>query len=212
MNLIKAGTALLRLDIATISSALKARWKARTFPQGMDYRDERARFNRLYLLRDPWSLNSEREKFRFEETNRLILKNFGRARNLLEVGCGEGFQSTKLQQLSESLYGIDVSVRAIRRAKRRCPDATFAVTDMYSLPRSMQSIRFDLVTACEVLYYMADVAGALKRISELGRACLISYCHDAREGLDKHVREIPGVQFETASYEGVSGTFAWWRP
>jgi SAM-dependent methyltransferase len=212
MDLVKAGTALLRLDTARIGSALKERWRGKTFPYGMDFRDEVARFNRLYLVRDPWSLNCERERFRFKETNRLILENFGRARSLLEVGCGEGLQSSELQQVCDRLYGIDVSGRAVRRAKRRCPQATFAVADMHGLPLPSLLTRFDVVTACEVLYYMADVAGALKRISELGRECLISYCHDVREEMDKHVREMPCVRFETVSYEEDSWTLAWWRP
>ena len=71
--------------------------------------------------------------------------------------------------------------------------------------------RFDLVTACEVLYYTADVASALSRISELGRSCLISYYDGAREQLDKYVGEIPGVRFEIVSHKDVSWTLAWWQ-
>jgi 2-polyprenyl-3-methyl-5-hydroxy-6-metoxy-1,4-benzoquinol methylase len=212
MDLVKTGTAFLGLDAARICGVLKERWRDKTFPHGMLYRDETARFDRLYLIRDPWSLNCERERFRFEETNRLILENFGRPDSLLEVGCGEGLQSCDLQQLCDRLCGIDVSGRAVRRARRRCPHATFAVADVYGLPQFPLVTRFDLVIACEVLYYMADVASALNRLSELGRACLISYYDGAREGLDKHVSEIPGVRFQTVPYEDVSWTVAWWRP
>jgi 2-polyprenyl-3-methyl-5-hydroxy-6-metoxy-1,4-benzoquinol methylase len=212
MDLVKASTAFLRLDAARISGVLKERWRDTTFPHGMLYRDEAARFDRLYLIHDPWSLGCERERFRLAETNRLILENFDHPCNLLEVGCGEGLHSVELQQLCDRLCGIDVSRRAVRRAKRRCPQATFAVADMYGPPQLPLLTRFDLVTACEVLYYMADVAAALKRLSELGRACLISYYGGAREVLDQHVREIPGVQFQIVSYEDVSWTLAWWRP
>lgn len=211
MDLFKVGTALLQLDTVTIGRALKERWMCKTFPDGMAYRDEVARFNRLYLVRDPWSLSCERERFRFRETNRLILENFGHPNSLLEVGCGEGLQSSELQKVCDRLYGIDVSGRAVGRARRRCPRATFAVADMYGLPETMSLTRFDLVTACEVLYYITDVAAALKRISELGRACLISYCDGAPEGLGKHVEKMSGVQLETVSYENVSWTLAWWR-
>jgi Methyltransferase domain len=212
MEIGKVGTALLRMDAAKIAKGLKTRWMGTTFPYGMHYRNEVARFNRLYLLRDPWAMNCGRERFRFMETNRLITENFDHPYNLLEIGCGEGLQSSELQQISDRLYGIDVSVRAVRRAVRRCPQATFAVGNIYRLPQSMQSTRFDLVTACEVLYYMADVPGALRRLGELGRACLISYYDGVREEMDKHVKEIPGVRFESVSYEDVLFTFAWWRP
>jgi 2-polyprenyl-3-methyl-5-hydroxy-6-metoxy-1,4-benzoquinol methylase len=212
MDISKVGTALLRMDAVKIANSLKTRWMGRTFRHGMHYRDEVARFNRLYLLRDPWAMNCERERFRFRETNRLITENVGHPYNLLEIGCGEGLQSNELQQISDKLYGIDVSVRAVRRAVRRCPQATFAVGNIYRLPQSMQSTRFDLVTACEVLYYMTDVPGALRRLGELGQACIISYYDGVREEMDKHVKEISGVRFESVSYEDVLFTFAWWRP
>lgn len=114
--------------------------------------------------------------------------------------------------MCDRLHGIDVSSRAIGRAKRGCPQATFAVGSMLSLPQPTPRTRFDLVTACEVLYYIADVAGALTRMSELGRGCLVSYYQGPRAELDKHVKEIPGVQSEIVSYEDVSWTVAWWRP
>ncbi len=213
MDIAKAGTALLHLDTAGVGwvgRALKRRWMRNTFPHGNHYQDEIARFNRLYLVPDPWTMNCERERFRYRETNRLILENFGHSHTLLEIGCGEGLQSSQLQEVCDHLHSIDVSTRAVRRAKRRCPLATFTAGDMYSLPQP--STRFDLVVACEVLFYISDVAGALNRMSQLGRACLVSYYHAPRAGLDKHVRQIPGVQFEFVSCEDVSWTFAWWRP
>jgi 2-polyprenyl-3-methyl-5-hydroxy-6-metoxy-1,4-benzoquinol methylase len=212
MDLAKAAIALLRLDTAWLGMHLKARWMARTFPNGMDYRDEIVRFNRLYLVRDPWSLDCEGERFRFREINRLIVENFGHSPCIFEIGCGEGLQSSELQKVCDDLYGIDVSSRAVRRAKRRCPRATFSVADMYGFPQSMTSTRFDLVTACEVLYFMTNVSDALKRISELGQACVISYCHSVRERMDTHVKEIPNVRLKTISYESDTWTLAWWRP
>jgi 2-polyprenyl-3-methyl-5-hydroxy-6-metoxy-1,4-benzoquinol methylase len=211
MDVLEAAATLLRLDAARVARGLKSRWMDKTFPHGMDYRDEIAGFDRLYLVRDPWSLNSESEKFRFRQTNKVIEENFGYLHSLLEIGCGEGLQSSELQQVSECLYGIDVSKRAIRRAKRRCPEATFAVGDMYDLPQSVPKTQFDLVTACEVLYYMTDVSRALRRLSELARICLISYYDGACEVLDKRVGEMPGVKFTSVSWHDTSWTLAWWR-
>lgn len=211
MDVAKIGTRCLRVRTAAVRR-LKGLWFSKAFPYGMHYRDEVAGFDRLYRLRDPWSMNCERERFRFKETNRLILENFGRPHSLLEIGCGEGLQSSELQHVCDHLHGIDVSRRAVARAMRRCPQVTFSVGDIYSLPEPTPLTRFDLVTACEVLYYVADVAAALKRISELGRACMVGYYHGPHARLDERVREISGVQFEIASYEDVSWTFAWWRP
>lgn len=211
MNIENFSGALLRLGAASLRGDFKLWWRAKTFPHGMNHRDEPARFNRLYLIRDPWSLNCEAEKFRFRETNRLILHNFGRPHRVLEIGCGEGLQSSELQRICDHLHGIDVSRRAVRRAKRRCPQATFAVADICERLPPSPSARFDLVTACETLYYLVDVGGALQRLSELGQACLISYWNGAREGLDKHVRTIPGARFDTVTYKDLSWTIAWWN-
>lgn len=212
MDIVKVGAALLGLDTARITRALKTRWMEKTFPVGADYRDEVARFDRLYLVRDPWSLDQRAsEKTRFRRTNRLILDNFGHARSLLEIGCGEGLQSSHLQQVCDRLHGVDVSARAVRRATRRCPHGIFGVGDMYCLPQRFPPPQFDLVIACEVLYYMSDIPRALRRLSELGRTCVISYYDGAREVLDKYVRELPGVQFEIVSCEDVSWTLVSWR-
>jgi SAM-dependent methyltransferase len=212
MDVTKVGAALLRGDVVRIANGLKTRWMNRAFPYGMHCRDEVARFDRLYLVRDPWSLNCDRERFRFRETNRLIIENFGHPHSLLEIGCGEGRQTSELQQVCDRLYGIDVSRRALRRAERRCPQATFAVGNAYGLSPFVQAPRFDLVTACEVLYYMADVPRAVKRLSELGRACLVSYYDGAHEVLDKYIKNIPGVRLEIVSYEDTSWKLAWWWP
>jgi hypothetical protein len=211
VNVAKLAAALLRMDTATIAKGLKTRWMDATLPNAMHYRDEVGRFDRLYLLHDPWSMRCEREAFRFSETNRLIRANFGHPNALLEVGCGEGLQSSDLQLVCDHLYGIDVSKRAVRRAKRRCPQAGFAVANIYDPPPSIPPSRFDLVTACEVLYYMVDIPRALKRISDLGRGCLVSYYDGVSEKLNTYVTEIPGVQFENVSYDDFSWTFAWWR-
>ena len=58
---------------------------------------------------------------------------------------------------------------------------------------------------------MTDVSRALRRLSELGRACLISYYDGACDVLDKRVEEMPGVKFTTVSHGDASWTFAWWR-
>jgi hypothetical protein len=211
MSIAKLGASLLRMDAARIARGLKTRWMGNTFPHGMHYRDEAARFDRLYLVGDPWSMKCEPETFRFAATNRLINTNFARPDTLLEIGCGEGLQSSQLQLVCGRLYGIDVSGRAVKRAKRRCPQAQFAAATIYDLPPSIPPVQFDLVIACEVLYYMADIPRALKRISDLGRGCLVSYYDGESEKLNTYVAGIPGAQFEIVSYSDFSWTLAWWR-
>src|SRR5688572_6532786 len=75
--------------------------------------DNHAGLERAYWLTDPWNLDSPVEHARFAATNRVIEDRFGRVADLLEVGCGEGLQSTYLQRLTDRLHGIDVSPTAV---------------------------------------------------------------------------------------------------
>src|SRR5215211_9205672 len=87
------------------------------------------RLDCVYSVTDPWDLGSEREAYRFSETNRIILEQFGHVHSLLEVGCGEGHQSVELARVCDRLHGIDVSGRAIHRARKKL-DAEFEASDL----------------------------------------------------------------------------------
>src|SRR5438128_5834682 len=127
----------------------------------------------MLYLKDPWGFTDPWEETRFTETNRILLREFGQVKTLLEIGCAEGHQTLHLMQTCRQLYGLDVSARAVRRAKRRCPGAILQVGDLTSVVRLAGAPkRFDIVVACEVLYYFRDVTLTLQQMRELGRACL----------------------------------------
>ncbi|MCI8442586.1 MAG: methyltransferase domain-containing protein [Provencibacterium sp.] len=75
-----------------------------------------------------------------DRVNRLILENTGPAPALLDLGCGEGYYTARLREAMKaaereaSIYGIDLSRRALRHAARACPGAHFAVASLYDLP------------------------------------------------------------------------------
>ena len=50
---------------------------------------------------------------------------------------------------------------------------------------------FDLVVACEVLYYVKDIPRFLDRLSRLGRACLVTYYQGQAPVLDSHFASLP---------------------
>jgi trans-aconitate methyltransferase len=142
--------------------------------KGVAGADDYARLDRAYALEDPWNLNCELEDARFAWTNRIIQSRFAALDSILEIGCGEGHQTLHLQGLCRSIRGIDVSARAIERARTRLPGAQFAVADIRGQPWGVDRGSYDLVTACEVLYYVADVGGMLDRMSRLGKHCLVT--------------------------------------
>jgi protein-L-isoaspartate O-methyltransferase len=173
--------------------------------------DNHLGLERLYRLDDPWNLDSPLEHARFEATNRVIEHNFGKVGDLLEIGCGEGFQSTYLQRLCDRLHGVEVSATALERARKRLPDAQLSLGDLTQQNWVAQRKRFDLIVACEVLYYVKDVRGTMELMNQLGDACLISFFAPEAHKLTALVEEMPRAQKGWFVHDGVTWLMAWWR-
>lgn len=182
--------------------------------RGVAQSDAHARLERAYLLPDPWKLDSEPERFRFAETNAQLRRVFGEEiGSLLELGCGEGLQTEVLTGVSRSVTGIDVSPTAVGRARRRLPGVEFAVGDLLAQPWPVDQPRFDVVVACEVLYYMSDVPRTLDRMDQLARlGCLVTYFSPAERRIGRFVAARPGVERTTITFGDEQWTVAWWRP
>lgn len=173
--------------------------------------DNHARLDLAYRVEDPWNMESELEQARFEATNRIIGQAFGRVGSVLELGCGEGHQTQYLARVSQEQYGIDISPQAIERARRRLPDAHFAATDIFNLPWTRDDSRFDLVTACEMLYYLRDPAATIARMRALGRNGLVTLFAPACGVLGPHLDAIPGLHKDWFHHGRTAWLAAWWR-
>ena len=148
---------------------------------------------------------------RFAETNAVIERELGdHFGSLLEIGCGEGHQTEHLAALADRVTGLDVSATAIERARRRLPDAEFAVGDVHAQPWAEERGRFELVTACEVIYYMSDMPRFLRTMDRLGHACLVTYFAPAARKVAVHVDAMPGVERSSFHYGDVEWIAAWW--
>ena len=180
--------------------------------RGVRQNDAHGRLDLAYKVEDPWHMSSEQERFRFTETNRVIRDKLGsHFGTLLEVGCGEGHQSEVLASLCDSLTGIDVSPTAVERARKRLPKLTFASGDLYAQPWAGERDRFDLVTACEVIYYMSDRPKFLQTIDRLGKACLVTYFSPAARKVEHEVMAMPGAQKTSFTFKDTEWTAVWWR-
>jgi predicted TPR repeat methyltransferase len=193
-----------------MDSFFKRTWM-RLALRGVHYSDQNKKLDRLYRVKDPWNMESEKERHRFEETNRLILEKFGHVGGLLEVGCGEGHQSQELRRVCDRFHGLDVSSRAVQRAQERCPDLTFMVGEIFDDDLFKSIGRFDLVVACEVIYYMADTQAVIRRLSSLGKACLVTYYEAHAPKLDRYLAEVSGVQTTSFSHSETNWKAFWWR-
>jgi 2-polyprenyl-3-methyl-5-hydroxy-6-metoxy-1,4-benzoquinol methylase len=179
--------------------------------RGVFQRDAHARLDLAYTFGDPWHMDSELERFRFAETNRIIVDEIApRVHSLLEIGCGEGHQSEWLTRLCDRHTGIDVSPRAVERARRRLPAATLLAGDLYAQPWSNEGGRFDLVTGCEVIHYISDPRQFLHTIDRLGRACLVTYCAPVPENVRAAVMAMPGARDATFRFDKTEWIAVWW--
>ena len=178
--------------------------------RGVRYSNKYKKIDLIYLATDPWHMSSPGEEYRFAEINRLIIDKFGRVGSLLEIGCGEGHQSLHLRQVCDRLIGLDVSARAVERARRRCPQGEFLVGDIFSQEVDAQA-PFDLVIASEVLYYMSDVPVVLRRMRMLGRNNLVTYFAGEMANLDPQVLSLPGVVSQMVEFENARWRAVWWR-
>jgi SAM-dependent methyltransferase len=87
------------------------------------------------------------------------------AARALDAGCGTGFQSALLTELGWQTHGVDVSAGLLAVARRRRPDAAFALGSVEALP--YPDAGFDAVVCCgSTLSFVDDPARAL---AEMGR-------------------------------------------
>ncbi len=181
--------------------------------RGIGANDNHAGLDKLYALPDPWGMTTEREQSRFAQTNAVIAAHAGRVGTLLEIGSGEGHQSEHLATLCDQLYGLDVSERAVERARERLPAARFGVGEITALPwEPPTGGKYDLVVACEVLYYLSDIGKAVETMSTLGRACLVTFfCPSARR-VAEHLQDLPGVRRGWIYHDPYAWLWAYWEP
>lgn len=178
--------------------------------RGVGGSDNHSRLDLAYSMEDPWNMDSAMERTRFEATNRVIERAFGRVGSILELGCGEGHQSRHLARLGDRLYGVDVSAQAIERARKRMPDAQFAVADIFSQPWGTDRHRFDLVTACEVLYYLSDPVATIGRMRQLGRNGLVTFFAPASGRIGPSLEDVPGLHKDWIHAGATSWLVGWW--
>ncbi len=195
-------------------SVFRRKWR-KLHLRGIAGADAHRRLDLLYKIRDPWNMESDRERFRFTETGRILHQSLiapaSRAHTILEIGCGEGHQSEYLAAYCERLTGIDVSATAVTRARQRLPGAEFVAGELFAQPWVGQVDRFDVVTAFEVLYYVKDIPRTLEAMSRLGRSCIVTYYTPLAEAVEPSLDAMPIAGRDSFRFEDTVWRAAWWR-
>ncbi len=147
-------------------------------------------FDRKYGKSDPYMYSSSP----FEKEKILKVVKFVddmEYEKVLDVGCGEGHLLEKLCPISNEMVGVDISEKAIKRAKGRLQrkKAHFQTADILTLELNQ---KFNLIVCSEVLVYLNLTQiqkVALKLVNWLepgGRLLLVNVFakSEARNGLE----------------------------
>ncbi|MBO9671180.1 MAG: class I SAM-dependent methyltransferase [Sphingobium sp.] len=173
------------MPLANTVARLKRNWRA--LRSGLWFRPAPyRRMERLYLLEDPWRLASPREHERFALTNAVIAQIAPNCGSLLEIGSGEGEQTAHLLKVAGSVTGIEVSEAAVNRARSAAPHAEYLVGCAEDAGHLLGERRFDIVTACEMLYYAPDAARVLDTLKGLAPRILVTAYERRAQGLAPH--------------------------
>jgi 2-polyprenyl-3-methyl-5-hydroxy-6-metoxy-1,4-benzoquinol methylase len=119
----------------------------------VDRSSVREHFEALYRKEDPFGRVGDPEEER--KRNKTVATIAGaRFRHVLEIGCGEGLLAELLTQRAEHLTVVDLSERALERARKRLagkPNVRIERLDVVTeeLPGS-----FDLIVCSETLVYL----------------------------------------------------------
>jgi len=112
--------------------------------------------NFQYWQKGYYAPNVEPAVFRFY--GKFIKKKFKKSLNLLDFGCGQGSAVNFFNQQRLNAYGVDISKKDIKTAKKKykkIKNKFFFTKDLNDLKNKFQK-KFDIITCIQSLYYLSD--------------------------------------------------------
>src|ERR1700722_4971882 len=88
----------------------------------------------------------------------------GKQIKAVDLGCGTGAFTARLEKFGFELYGVDISPQSIQRASQRYPEINFQVGDIEAT--SYDNEAFDVVFLSGVLHHFPDLT---RTVAECGR-------------------------------------------
>lgn len=128
-------------------------------------------FDKLYNnSKEPWGFSFRAsQQYRYNAYLQTLKHFSDNYTSILDIGCSQGQFTTVLQDIASNIIAIDISERAIQRAKEKyggCKKIRFEVGSLPLLKYNNE--QFDLVLALEVLYYL-EKEERIKALKEIKR-------------------------------------------
>ena len=103
----------------------------------------------------------EKNYYDFIRRRLCELLNENACRFLLDLGCGQGYYTSKFSEIVSNVYGVDLSKSALKYASAHDKKTTYIVDSIFNLPFSDAS--FDAVTAIFVPISVLEVQRVLQK-------------------------------------------------
>jgi peptidoglycan/xylan/chitin deacetylase (PgdA/CDA1 family)/SAM-dependent methyltransferase len=111
-------------------------------------------FNQVFSREDPWNYSTSPYELRkYSHTLEMIP---GHCRRALEIGCAEGIFTERLAAQTEHLVALDISERALARARSRLTHLPHVALQQWDIENGLPEGQFDLIVCSEVLSYMKN--------------------------------------------------------
>lgn len=127
-------------------------------------------YNRTAKAYDKWHIETNSAKV-IDAWNFANLKKFisnTKINKILDLGCGTGRLSNSLLQISDQVYGVDVSEEVLKIAKTKYPQLKLTKSEVTNLP--YQDNYFDLIIINGSLHHFFAVEDTLKEVHRVLRA------------------------------------------
>jgi SAM-dependent methyltransferase len=108
-------------------------------------------FDFLYRKPDPYKVASGAEVKKFDHAFSLLGNRY--FEQGIEIGCGEGFNTWRVAKICKKVLALDISLLAIRRARKNNPLPNIEFTT-FDVTANSQKTGFDYVFCSETLYYL----------------------------------------------------------
>jgi len=95
------------------------------------------------------------------------IQKYLKGRRILDIGCGDGSITKKFNHLGYNIYGTDLSIVGLSKAKKKINSDTLVCSDVMNLPFKKNT--FDFIVCTEVLEHLDCPDKAILQIVEVAK-------------------------------------------